>query len=107
MRYMCCAAWGLRLLRARAANGAKEYLCSYLNERAIMGTWLNMTLDEETAARLDHLAGVTGRSKFSHAAEFIQNGLDEMEDWYLTQHRVDEFRPSDDAAIPLGQVDWS
>lgn len=68
---------------------------------------LNTKLDDQTIARLDHLARVTGRSKSFYASEFIRSGLDEMEDWYLTQHRLEEFRQSDDSTIPLEKVDWS
>ncbi|MEH6621187.1 MULTISPECIES: ribbon-helix-helix protein, CopG family [Dietzia] len=68
---------------------------------------LNTKLDDETLARLDHLARITGRSKSFYASEFIRSGLDEMEDWYLARHRLEEFRQSDDSAIPLDQVDWS
>ena len=30
-----------------------------------------------------------------------------MEDWYLVQHRLEEFSQSDDSTIPLAQVNWS
>ena len=83
-------------------------LCSYSDGRGVMmAKQLNTKLDDETIARLDHLARVTGRSKSFYASEFIRSGLDEMEDWYLARHRLEEFRQSDDSAIPLDQVDWS
>ena len=68
---------------------------------------LNIKLDDQTIARLDHLARVTGRSKSFYAREFIRSGLDEMEDWYLAQYRLEEFRQSDDSTIPLEKMDWS
>ena len=75
--------------------------------RRVTAKQLNTKLNDETIARLDHLARVNGRSRSSYASESIRSGLDEMEDWYLAQHRLEEFRQSDDSTIPLGQVDWS
>jgi RHH-type rel operon transcriptional repressor/antitoxin RelB len=43
----------------------------------------SIRLAPETEQRLDHLASQTGRTKAFYLREIIENGIQEMEDYYL------------------------
>lgn len=44
--------------------------------------FITVELDRDTDQRLTELAARTGRSKAEHAAEIIQFGLEDVEDYY-------------------------
>ncbi len=67
---------------------------------------MNTSVDEEIVDRLEALAKRTGRTKSFYAAEFITRGLEDLEDHFLLKDALEEFRQSDDAAIPHDQVAW-
>ena len=63
---------------------------------------LAVRLDSETEARLDALAARTGRTKTFYAREAIAAHLDDLEDFYLAEERLRDFRDGD--AIPLADL---
>ena len=63
---------------------------------------LAVRLDAEAELRLDRLAAATGRTKTFYVREAIAAHLDDLEDFYLAEERLRQFRPSD--AIPLSEL---
>ncbi|WP_213982403.1 TraY domain-containing protein [Sphingomonas sp. dw_22] len=63
---------------------------------------LAVRLDTETEARLEALAARTGRTKTFYAREAIAAHLDDLEDFYLAEERLRDFRDGD--AIPLADL---
>lgn len=63
---------------------------------------LAVRLDAELERRLDRLAVKTGRTKTFYAREAIEAHLDDLEDFYLAEERLRDFRDID--AIPLEQL---
>jgi RHH-type transcriptional regulator, rel operon repressor / antitoxin RelB len=63
---------------------------------------LAVRLDPETEARLEALAARTGRTKTFYAREAIAAHLDDLEDFYLAEERLRDFRDGD--AIPLADL---
>ena len=63
---------------------------------------LAVRLNPEVEKRLDALAARTGRTKTFYAREAIEAHLDDLEDFYLAEERMKDFRAGD--AIPLAQV---
>lgn len=64
---------------------------------------LAVRLDKDLEKRLERLAEKTGRTKTFYAREAIEAHLDELEDFYLAQERLRDFRSED--AIPLAEVE--
>jgi RHH-type rel operon transcriptional repressor/antitoxin RelB len=63
---------------------------------------LALRLDPETEKRLESLASRTGRTKTFYAREAILTHLDDLEDFYLAEDRMKNFREED--AVPLADV---
>lgn len=63
---------------------------------------LAVRIDLETEQRLEALAAKTGRTKTFYAREAILAHLDDLEDFYLAEERLRDFRAGD--AIPLADV---
>ncbi len=63
---------------------------------------LAVRLDDELEKRLERLAARTGRTKTFYAREAIEAHLDDLEDFYLAEERLRDFRSED--AIPLKQL---
>jgi RHH-type transcriptional regulator, rel operon repressor / antitoxin RelB len=63
---------------------------------------LAVRLSDETERRLEALAGRTGRTKTFYAREAIEAHLDDLEDFYLAEERLKDFRSED--AIPLSAL---
>lgn len=63
---------------------------------------LAVRLTPEVEKRLEALAARTGRTKTFYAREAIEAHLDDLEDFYLAEERMKNFRTDD--AIPLAQV---
>jgi RHH-type rel operon transcriptional repressor/antitoxin RelB len=59
-------------------------------------------LDEDTERRLEALAARTGRTKTFYARAAIEAHLDDLEDFYLAEERLRDFRDGD--AIPLAAL---
>jgi RHH-type transcriptional regulator, rel operon repressor / antitoxin RelB len=63
---------------------------------------LAVRLSDETERRLEALAGRTGRTKTFYVREAIEAHLDDLEDFYLAEERLKDFRSGD--AIPLSAL---
>ena len=63
---------------------------------------LAVRLDAQTEARLERMAALTGRTKTFYARAAIEAHLDDLEDFYLADERLRDFRSED--AIPLAQL---
>lgn len=63
---------------------------------------LAVRLPDETERRLEALARRTGRTKTFYAREAIEAHLDDLEDFYLAEERLEDFRSAD--AIPLAAL---
>jgi RHH-type rel operon transcriptional repressor/antitoxin RelB len=63
---------------------------------------LAVRLDKELEERLERLAAKTGRTKTFYAREAIEAHLDDLEDFYLAEERLRDFREGD--AIPLADL---
>ncbi|KKI18549.1 TraY domain-containing protein [Sphingomonas sp. ABOLG] len=63
---------------------------------------LAVRLPDETERRLEALARRTGRTKTFYAREAIEAHLDDLEDFYLAEERMKDFRSAD--AIPLAAL---
>ena len=63
---------------------------------------LAVRLDAEMERRLEELAARTGRTKTFYAREAIGAHLDDLEDFYLAEERMRDFKDQD--AIPLSQL---
>ena len=63
---------------------------------------LALRIDAETERRLAALAARTGRTKTFYAREAIRAHLDDLEDFYLAEERMKNFRAED--AIPLAAL---
>lgn len=66
-------------------------------------TWAHLDV---LSLRLDRLATRTGRSRSHYAAEFIERGLNDLEDHYLVKDALEEFYASDEDSIAHEDVDW-
>ena len=64
---------------------------------------LAIRIDPALEKRLDALAAKTGRSKTFYARKAIEEHLDDLEDFYLAEERLRDFRSED--AIPLAEVE--
>lgn len=55
---------------------------------------LSIRLDAETEQRLDRLAKQTGRTKSYYARELIEAHLEDLEDRYLAESRLERPQPA-------------
>lgn len=67
---------------------------------------LNTSIESSLYDRLDRLATRTGRSRSHYAAEFIERGLNDLEDHYLLKDALEEFHESDEESVAHEDVDW-
>ncbi len=63
---------------------------------------LALRIDPETEGRLAALAEKTGRTKTFYAREAILAHLDDLEDFYLAEERMRDFRAEE--AIPVADL---
>ena len=63
---------------------------------------LAVRLDKDIEARLERLAARTGRTKTFYAREAIETHLDNLEDFFLAEERLKDFRSGD--AVPLADL---
>jgi len=63
-------------------------------------------LTPETEARLDHLARATGRSKAFYLRQIVEDNLDDLEDIYLAEARLEQLRAGKSATISADEV-WN
>jgi RHH-type rel operon transcriptional repressor/antitoxin RelB len=66
---------------------------------------LAIRLSPETERRLDALAEATGRTKTFYARKAIEDALDEMEDIYLAESRLEALREGRSRRYTLEEVE--
>lgn len=49
----------------------------------------SIRLKKDLENRLDHLAAVTGRTKTYYILQLIEDHIDELEDRYIAEHRLE------------------
>ncbi|MDE0555851.1 MAG: CopG family transcriptional regulator [Candidatus Poribacteria bacterium] len=67
-----------------------------------MATSVRLAL--ETERRLDYLASQTGRSKAYYLRELIEQGIGEMEDYYLAADVLERVRKEQEPIYPSADV---
>jgi RHH-type rel operon transcriptional repressor/antitoxin RelB len=65
---------------------------------------LAIRLPEKIEQRLDRLAKRTGRTKTYYAREAILQHLDDLEDIYLAEKRLESIRAGRSRTVPLEKV---
>ncbi|WP_224963369.1 type II toxin-antitoxin system RelB family antitoxin [Geomonas subterranea] len=65
---------------------------------------VTIRIDEEVNERLARLASETHRPKSFYVREAILEHLDEIEDVYLAEKRLETIRSGSEEAIPLEEV---
>lgn len=65
---------------------------------------LAIRLPTEIEERLDELAKRTGRSKSFYARAAILEHLDDLEDYYLAEKRLDDFRQGKSGTVSLAEL---
>jgi RHH-type rel operon transcriptional repressor/antitoxin RelB len=65
---------------------------------------LAIRLPADIESRLDALAKATGRTKTFYAREAILEYLDDLEDIYLAEKRIEDIRSGRSKTVPLGEV---
>jgi RHH-type rel operon transcriptional repressor/antitoxin RelB len=66
---------------------------------------LAIRLPADIEERLNALAKVTGRTKTFYVREAILEHLDDLEDIYLAEKRLEDIRVGREETIPLEQVE--
>lgn len=66
---------------------------------------MGLRLPAEVIARLDNLAKETGRPKAYYAREAILEYLDDMEDLYLAEKRLEDIRAGRSMTYSLEEVE--
>ncbi len=64
----------------------------------------SIRLPHEIETRLEQLATLTGRSKSFYVKEAIIDHLDDIEDIYLAEKRLEDIRASRTQTVPLQEV---
>lgn len=65
---------------------------------------LAIRLPEDLEKRLEELAKRTGRTKTYYVREAIVEHLDDLEDLYLAEARLQALRRGDDLAVPIDDL---
>lgn len=65
---------------------------------------ISIQLDPKTEQRLDHLVATTGKAKSDFLREFIQNGIDDLEDVYLANATVERVRNGSEKVLSSSQL---
>lgn len=78
---------------------------SYLYDgRGVVIDLLSVRIPDEVEARLTLLAKNTGRSKSFYAREALLAHIDDLEDVYLGEKRLEDLRAGKDASHPLADL---
>lgn len=64
----------------------------------------SIRLSPETEARLSHLSQETGRSKAFYLRQLIEDNLDNLEDVYLSEKRLEDLRGGKSTSIDADEV---
>ena len=65
---------------------------------------LSLRLPDDVSERLQRLARRTGRSRTFYIIEAIREHLDDLEDLYLAERRLNDLSAGDSRTIPLEDV---
>lgn len=65
----------------------------------------SVRLDPATEQRLDRLAAQTGRTKAYYLRELVENGLEDLEDYYLAAATVERVRKGEEGTFTLAEVE--
>lgn len=65
---------------------------------------VSIRLDPEIEQRLNHLSAQTGRAKSYYLRELIENGLDDLEDFYLADAAMERVRKGQEAILEASEV---
>ena len=65
---------------------------------------VSIRLDPEIERRLNHLSAQTGRAKSYYLRELIENGLDDLEDFYLADAAMERVRKGQEAILEASEV---
>ena len=65
----------------------------------------SIRLDPETAQRLDRLAAQTGRTKAYYLRELIVRGIEDLEDFNLTDATTERVRSGEENVLSLDEVE--
>lgn len=65
---------------------------------------ISIRLEPDIEERLEALARVTGRSKSFYIREAILEHLDDIEDTYLAEKRLEDLRAGRSSTVPLEDV---
>jgi RHH-type transcriptional regulator, rel operon repressor / antitoxin RelB len=65
---------------------------------------ISIQLDPEIEQRLEHLVANTGKAKSDFLREFIQNGLDDLEDVYLAEATMRRVRNGSEKMLSSSQA---
>ncbi|MBK9140913.1 MAG: ribbon-helix-helix protein, CopG family [Candidatus Melainabacteria bacterium] len=64
----------------------------------------SIRLPDDLEKRLDALARMTGRTKAFYIREMIAEKIDDMEDYYLAAHRVEQIRQAKEKIASADEV---
>ena len=67
-------------------------------------TAVSVRLPDDVANRLNQLAALTGRSKSFYITEAILEHLDDLEDIYIAEKRLEDIRAGRTKTVPLEEV---
>ena len=65
---------------------------------------VSIRLDPQIEQRLDQLAAQTGRAKSYYLRELIESGLDDLEDFYLTDAMMERVRKNQELLVDAANV---
>lgn len=65
----------------------------------------SIRLDPAIEKRLSHLAVQTGRTKAYYLRELVQNGLEDLEDFYLAAQTIERVRKGEERVFTLDDVE--
>ena len=64
----------------------------------------SLRLKPETEARLDALAAKTGRTKAYYLRQIVEEGIDDLEDYYLAVEVVERINRGEEKTRPWAEV---
>ncbi len=64
----------------------------------------SVRLKPEIEARLDALAAKTGRTKAFYLRQIVEDGIDDLEDYYRAEEISERIRRGEETTKPLEQV---
>jgi RHH-type rel operon transcriptional repressor/antitoxin RelB len=80
----------------------RDTLNTTIHWSAIMPT--SIRLDTEIEKRLENLAGRTGRTKAYYLRELVEQGLDDLEDYYLAAEELERVRKGESKVYSAAEV---